>query len=166
MKFNFSKINKNDGFLVQTLYLIFFILERISVFYWVRQIGKKLSKAEEPDKPFVDTYIFPEIWVVFNITYAIIIKHIIDKLDSSCLSNNCIKVLLYIVFIYSFLRVVEMFVYQINVLFFHRLNQYMWIDNTKSNKKQKVKNKNNNQTDSYVLKSATRTIIMLIFNMI
>ncbi len=164
MKFNFSKINKNDGFLVQTLYLIFYFLERMSVFYWIRQIGKKISKAKKPDKPFVDTYIFPEIWVVLNLTYAIVIKCVLDRLDTDCVNNTFIRVSLYIIFIYSFLRVIEMFVYQINVLFFHRLNQYMWIEEKKKITLGKLKLKK--QADSYVLKSATRTIIMLILNII
>ena len=56
-----------------------------------------------------------------------------------------------------------MFVYQINELFFHRLNQYMWIEeNDKANNKVSKSKKD----DSYVLKSATRTIIMLVLNMI
>ena len=56
-----------------------------------------------------------------------------------------------------------MFVYQINVLFFHRLNQYMWID---ENDETNVKAIDSKKVDSYVLKSATRTIIMLVLNMI
>ena len=56
-----------------------------------------------------------------------------------------------------------MFVYQINVLFFHRLNQYMWVD---VSSKKSIKANNSNKDDSYVLKSATRTIIMLVLNMI
>ena len=120
MKFNFSKINKNDGFIVQVLYLIFFILERFSVFYWIRVLGKKLSRSG--NKPITETYIFPEIWVVFNITFAVIVINLIK-------SNFALpKSITIVLFVYSFLRVIEMFVYQINVLFFHRLNQYMWIE--------------------------------------
>ena len=155
MKFNFSKINKNDGFIVQVLYLIFFVLERFSVFYWIRVLGKKISKGN--NKPVTETYIFPEIWVVFNISFAILVINLI-KSNSPFPKNAAI-----VIFAYSFLRVVEMFVYQINVLFFHRLNQYMWID--VSNKSSR-KASNNNKNDSYVLKSATRTIIMLVLNMI
>ena len=155
MKFNFSKINKNDGFIVQVLYLLFYILERFSVFYWVRVMGKKFSKSN--NKPITETYIFPEIWVVFNISFAIIVINLI-KNNSTFPKNAAI-----IIFAYSFLRVVEMFVYQINVLFFHRLNQYMWIvDNDETN----VKASNSKKEDSYVLKSATRTIIMLVLNMV
>ena len=164
MKFNFSKINKDDGFLVQILYLLFYILERISVFYWVRVIGRKMSTVKSNEKPFVDTYIFPEIWVVLNLIFAIGIKRVIENLDTSSINNVAIRVMIYAVFIYSFLRVVEMFVYQINVLLFHRLNQYMWIEDSKKIRLYKKKLKK--QADSYVLKSATRTIIMLILNMI
>lgn len=155
MKFNFSKINKNDGFIVQVLYLIFFVLERFSVFYWIRVFGKKISKGE--NKPITETYIFPEIWVVFNISFAIIVINLIKR--NSIFPKNAAIV----IFVYSFLRVVEMFVYQINVLFFHRLNQYMWID---VSSKKSAKASNSNKDDSYVLKSATRTIIMLVLNMI
>lgn len=155
MKFNFSKINKNDGFIVQVLYLIFFVLERFSVFYWIRVLGKKISKGN--NKAITETYIFPEIWVVFNITFAVIVINLI-KSNSAFPKNIAI-----VIFAYSFLRVVEMFVYQINVLFFHRLNQYMWIEeNDKANNKVSDSKKD----DSYVLKSATRTIIMLVLNMV
>lgn len=155
MKFNFSKINKNDGFIVQVLYLIFFILERFSVFYWIRVLGKKICKGD--NKPITETYIFPEIWVVLNILFAIIVINLI-KSNSTFPKNAAI-----IIFAYSFLRVVEMFVYQINVLFFHRLNQYMWVD---ENDETNVKASDSKKDNSYVLKSATRTIIMLVLNMI
>ncbi|MBO6243454.1 MAG: hypothetical protein J6O41_02660 [Clostridia bacterium] len=59
---------------------------------------------------------------MFNISFAIIIINLI-KINSAFPKNVVI-----VIFAYSFLRVVDMFVYQINVLFFHRLNQYMWIE--------------------------------------
>ena len=123
-----------------------------------------MSTVKSNEKPFVDTYIFPEIWVVLNLIFAIGIKRVIENLDTSSINNVAIRVMIYAVFIYSFLRVVEMFVYQINVLLFHRLNQYMWIEDSKKIRLYKKKLKK--QADSYVLKSATRTIIMLILNMI
>ena len=85
------------------------------MFYWIRVLGKKLSRSG--NKPITETYIFPEIWVVFNTSFAIIVINLI-KSNSAFPKNVAI-----IIFAYSFLRVVEMFVYQINVLFFHRLNQ-------------------------------------------
>ena len=155
LKFDFSKINKDDGFIVQVLYLTFFVLERFSVFYWIRVFGKRIIKGD--NKPITETYIFPEIWVVFNISFAIIVINLI-KSNSTFPKNAAI-----VIFAYSFLRVVEMFVYQINVLFFHRLNQYMWVDENGENN---VKTSDSKKDDSYVLKSATRTIIMLVLNMI
>lgn len=151
--FDFSKFNKNDGFIVQSLYIVFYLLERCSVFYWVRYIFSNGFKYKNK-KPLVMTYIFPEIWMVSNVIFAIISGTLIK-------TYNLPKFLIIILFVYAFLRVVEMFVYQINVLFFHRLNQYMLVNN--DNKKTKNKKK---QKDEYVLKSATRTIIMLIFNMV
>ena len=155
MRFNYSKINKDNGFIVQVLYLIFFVLERFSVFYWIRVLGKRFNKGNS--KPITETYIFPEIWVVFNITLAVIV---INLIKSKLVFSKNVAIVL---FAYSFLRVVEMFVYQINVLFFHRLNQYMWMD---EKSKVNFKTSNDKKDDSYVLKSATRTIIMLVLNMI
>ena len=158
MRFDFSKINKNDGFIVQILYLLFYIIERCSVFYWVRIIGKKFSKND--NKSITETYIFPEIWVVFNITLAIVVINLIKS------NFNFSKNVAIAIFIYSFLRVIEMFVYQINVLFFHRLNQFMWIDDSKDVNESNGSKNSNKKDDSYVLKSATRTIIILVLNMI
>lgn len=58
MKFDFKKINKHDGFIVQVLYLLFYYLERVSMFYWVRVIGQKIHDCYGgKDKTFVNTYI-------------------------------------------------------------------------------------------------------------
>ena len=64
-------------------------------------------------KPFVKTYIFPEIWVAGNILFAIIAERLAYVIDK--------KWFLVVLIIYAIERVFEMFVYQMNVLFFHRL---------------------------------------------
>lgn len=116
-----------------------------------------MFSSKDRSKPITETYIFPEIRVVFNITFSIIAINVVKSYFA--FPKNVVIVIL----VYAFLRVVEMFVYMINVLFFHRINQYMWVDVISKNS---AKASNSKKEDSYVLKSATRTIIMLVLNMI
>ena len=131
----------------------FYYLERVSVFYWIRAIAKKRAEKKKSGKPFVMTYIFPEIWVVGNITFAILAHNL--AIHTTC------KWILYVLIAYSVERTLEMFSYQVNVLFFHRLNS-IFIEQ-KEKKSAKVKQA---ESEEYAIKSSTRTVIMLIFNMI
>lgn len=157
--------NTEDGFLVQLVFMVFYFLERCSVFYWIRILGTYLHEKKNPyssEKPFVKTYIFPEIWVAGNIVFAIIF----ERLAREC---SC-KWLLILMIVYAIERVFEMFVYQVNVLFFHRLiPEYM--EKTKREKAREERTKTKisavtQEKSGYVIKSATRTVLMLILNMI
>lgn len=167
MRFKKELINQDNGFLVQLAFIVFYILERISVFYWLRVLGTYIHQKRYPDsnsKPFVKSYIFPEIWVVGNIIFAILAVQITK------LTHNTF--LLWLFAIYSLERVLEMFVYQVNVLFFHRLNT-LFLEPRKVKEKpqnkteKKAENTNtNSESEIYMIKSSTRTVIMLILNMV
>lgn len=147
MKLKSDLINREDGFIVQTFYLIFYILERISLFYFVRWIARKTSKTE---RPFVCTPIFPELWAVSNTLLSVALVYLMPFI-------HC-RWLLIILVIYSVLRIMEMFVYQINVLLFHRLNPVFQI----------IENQGNTSKidqEHYHIKSATRTVVLLLLNM-
>ena len=149
MKLKPNLINKEDGFIVQTLYVIFYILERVSLFNLVRNIAKKISKSE---RPLVSTPMFPEVWAVSNTLLAVILVYLIPVI-------NC-KWLLILFVVYAILRIMEMFVYQINVLLFHRLANVFQDINKKASASE-----SESSTESYHIKSSTRTVILLLLNM-
>lgn len=149
MKLKPNLINKEDGFIVQTLYVIFYILERVSLFYLVRNIAKRISKSE---RPLVSTPLFPEMWAVSNTLLAVILVYLIPVI-------NC-KWLLILFVVYAILRIMEMFVYQINVLLFHRLANVFQDINEKASASE-----SDSYTESYHIKSSTRTVILLLLNM-
>lgn len=165
MKIKKKICNSEDGFLVQTVFLLFYYLERLSLFYWVRFICTCIHDKLKPDsdeKPFVMTYIFPEIWVVCNMTLAYSLGHIAHKL-------NC-NWLLILIIAYAIERVLEMFVYQVNVLFFHRLIP-RFMEKSEGEMKREARKNANKKTPApkesqYYIKSATRTVLMLILNMV
>lgn len=138
-------INMKEGFIVQVFYLLFYFLERVSLFYWIRAIARKKKND------FITSYTFPEIWAVSNPIFAVAVS--LPLIRSS---EN--KVIVYILGIYAAFRVLELFVYQINVLFFHQLNN-IFLETTVSNTKQE-------ETPEYKIKSAIRIVILLIINMI
>lgn len=157
--------NTEDGFLVQMVFMLFYVLERCSVFYWIRILGTRIHEKMHPhslEKPFVKTYIFPEIWVAGNIALAIVAERFARVIVW--------KWLLIIMVAYAIERVFEMFVYQVNVLFFHRLiPEYMEKTAHEKAREERVKPKisvGTQEKSGYVIKSATRTVLMLILNMI
>ena len=169
MKVKKNICGKEDGFLVQAVFLIFYVLERCSVFYWVRVLGSwSYEKRNISGKAFVNSYIFPEIWVVGNICGAILFQHLAPYI-------SCEWVLILMI-AYAIERVLEMFVYQVNVLFFHRLIPvFIEPDKKKSKgsraqdtrKQEKVKSDDKPGTEQeYKIKSSTRTVLMLILNMV
>lgn len=149
MKLKPNLINKEDGFIVQTLYVIFYILERVSLFYLVRNFAKRISKSE---RPLVSTPLFPEMWAVSNTLLAVILVYLIPVI-------NC-RWLLIVFVVYAILRIMEMFVYQINVLLFHRLANVFQDINKKASASESEPS-----TESYHIKSSTRTVILLLLNM-
>jgi hypothetical protein len=147
--------SKEDGFIVPGLYWIFYVLERISVFYVVRKVNRyffehRKNKDDGRVKPFTSEYVFPELWLAGNMIFAAVAPHI--------LRASTFRAVALIIGIYSMLRVFEMLVYQINVLFFHRMNGYFH-GSTQSGADQA-------KPAEYVIKSATRTVLMLVLNMV
>lgn len=143
IRFRIELINRQNGFIVQTLHFIFYWLERISLFHLVRWVFRNKKDS------FVNSYMFSEIWAVGNLLFAGFISLNLIKY------TNCTS-LTYVLLVYSILRVLEMLVYQINVLFFHRLNS-VYIEKIEQNNQI-------DKDDDYQLLSATRTVILLIIN--
>lgn len=173
-------ISRDEGFIVEILFLVFFIAERISIFYWFRKIingiwirkhkrkilnDKNGSYCKKLKTPLGKSYILPELWAVGNVLGTILFFKLIEK------SMITSKVIIWIILIISFLRVWELIIYQINVLFFHRLNNTYLESPTKKSNINKAWEKfnsfhNKNKSDEYAIKSAMRTVILLIINMV
>lgn len=152
--FRSDLISAKDGFIVQTMFIIFYILERVSIFYWIRAWGKHVdAKNGVKEKgSFLAQPIFPEIWAVGNALLAIMWVYVLPLI-------HC-RWLIVIVGSYSIFRIFEMFVYQINVLLFHRM-----APNFLAHQSPQVENPNNPIDQvNYNIKSATRTVVLLIFN--
>lgn len=142
-----------DGIILWLAYHFFDVLRQISLFQQIRNISKwkwnydfkkkhPHASKEEHDRawnehrPFTSGFLFPELWVLFNILLAI----------TGCIlvSRTSCKVLSICFILYAFLRTFELFVYQINVLLFDPIKSGF---------------------SKYRIKSATRTVLLLICNM-
>lgn len=153
-----AKINKKsiaqDGIILWIAFHIFDILRQVSMFQqiknvsqwlWNRSYKKKHPTATTEERtlywkehyPFTAGFLFPEVWVLLNITLALIGCLVVGKETSEWIC--------WIFCIYAILRTLELFVYQINVLLF---------DPIKSGRSR------------YKIKSATRTVLLLICNII
>ncbi|WPX07794.1 hypothetical protein [Anaerocellum danielii] len=119
----------NDSFIVTFWERIFYYLSKISIFYWVRKIAKNKG------------YFLVDAWVLGNILLSFL------AVVSTYYINSRFKAIFWIILIYGVLRVFEIIVYQVNVLFFDRIR-------TKKNKRE------------YKIKSVTRTIILLLHNFV
>lgn len=145
---------QNDGIILCLFYYLFAMLRHISVFQTIRNVvmirwNKKYNKEKfkrDSDKyikrwnkykPFVFKPIFSEIWLLSNLLFGII-GIILWK------NINC-NVLKWIYAIYAFERILEIFVYQVNVMFFDPLKDH---------------------GKGYYINSAIRTIIMVILNLV
>lgn len=138
---------RDTGFIVQGLFIVFQLLGMCSIFSIVRKIGKAVHEriGDKDKKAFVDTYTFPELWVIFNIVLALFGAKATGK------------VWCWIALIYASLRILEMFVYQVNVMFFDRLKYQYLLYETEEKK---------NEDKDYKVFSITRTVILMIFNMV
>ncbi len=143
-------IGRENGFIIPILFLVFYFLERVSIFYWIRIVSSKIKPQKE--KSLINSYAFPEIWVMVNLLVAVIFYNV-----AKCTQNNC---MLYILLIYSIVRMLEITVYQINVLFFHRM-----IPDFLEKKEIAGEFKKNGQ-NGYMIKSSVRTIWMMILNIV
>lgn len=125
MRLRFVKGSKDDGrekeyirengFIVISLTYLFELMEKISIFYFIRWIGKRIGDNADV---FLRNGIFSEIWVLGNLVFAIIAQNVVKSTDVKWLS---------IVFmLYAIERIWEMFVYQTNVLFLPDLEIALW----------------------------------------
>lgn len=144
---------KNDGIILWLFYYLFAIMRHLSVFqiirdvvtaFWNKKYNKeKLEKKSDKYikrwnkyKPFVFKPIFPEIWLLSNLLFGIIGVVLWENINSN--------VLKWIYTIYAFERILEIFVYQVNVMFFDPMK---------------------NHGKRYYINSAVRSIIMVILNL-
>lgn len=150
------KVNKKeiaqDGIILWGAYHLFDILRQVSIFQQVRNISlwiwnrnykRKFPRATSDERsrywiehrPFTAGFLFPEVWVLLNIALALI--------GCSVIGKETPEWFCWAFCIYAILRTLELFIYQINVLLF---------DPIKSGR------------SKYKIKSATRTVILLICN--
>jgi len=123
-----AKKSKNtDGFIIELWANIFNVLSKISIYYFVKKIKKNIS------------YTFVEGWVLGNLIAAIALTGVGYYL------GNKIRWILYVILMYAILRVFEVIIYQLNVLFF---------DPYRAEK----------QGKKYKIKSPTRMVILLLHN--
>ncbi len=115
LKGNNMRQYKKDSFLVDMWEFIFRVLSYISIFYIIRKIKNEI------------TYRFVDFWVVGNFLFSILSSILIFYLH-----ENFLYVMIALS-IYGFLRVFEVLVYQINVVFFDPYRAH------KANKEYKIK---------------------------
>lgn len=149
-----DKVKAKDSFILWLAYHFFDLLRQVSLFQQIRNISKwvfksrfrkrnteatpdEINKAWAESKPFVNSYIFPDLWVISNLVVGIAACFIIPA--------TSFKWLCWVLVIYATLRTFEIFVYQINVLLF---------DPIKAGRA------------NYKIKSATRMILLLLCNIV
>ena len=120
----------NESFILEFWSRIFNILSKISVFSIVRKVFSK---------NIINKYSFVEKWVLGNLIFGLISTLIVYYLPDKYLWVT------YIIGIYGCLRVFEVIIYQINVMFF---------DPYRASKKGEV----------YKIKSPVRMVILLLHN--
>lgn len=137
----FKHINKRNGFVVPILFLFFHSLKKVSLFpLFIKIVEKILGKDYTKNN-----YIIPEIWVVLNFSLATFGRYLLIQ------TNN--KSFAYIFLFISMFRIFAILIYQINVLFFDRYEQWYLYPTTGEYK------------DCYQIQSGTRMVILLLINM-
>lgn len=148
---------KQNGFIVASTCYVFNCLRQVSLFQQVRNIAKWLwmlchrtelagkTEAEKRQafaatKPLTGSYVFPELWVVGNITCGII-AYILMAHGVMPYWLGCVLVGL------AILRAFEIMVYHVNVLLFDPLIA-------------------SSLQQQYAIKSATRMLLLLLCNML
>lgn len=154
MKIKRDSYGKKQGCLVLVVFLLFYFLERCSVFYWVNELRSRIYKKRH-NSEMEKGYLFPEIWVVGNICGAILFQNLVPY--TSC------EWMLVLMIVYAIERVLEMLVYQVNVLFFHRLKSHFIEPDEKNTAESQEGIK---EDEVYKIKSSTRTVLLLILNMV
>lgn len=67
---------RENGFIVISLTYLFELMEKISIFYFIRWIGKRIGDNADD---FLRNGIFSEIWVLGNLVFAIIAQNVVKK---------------------------------------------------------------------------------------
>lgn len=93
-------MTRKKGFILPFWNKIFGLLSYLSIFSLIRFLFKGTRKS----------YVFVELWVIFNLLFALF--------GSLIIINNRSKLLSYVILIYGSLRIVEVIVYQLNVAIF------------------------------------------------
>lgn len=137
----FKHINKTNGFIVPFLFFVFNCLKKFSLF----PLFRKALGAIFGEEWLKSNYIIPEMWVILNLVLALIGKWLIT------FSGNIIVAYLFL-FTSSF-RIFAMLIYQINVLFFDRYEQWYLYP------------PKDTCEDVYKIQSGTRIIVLLLINM-
>lgn len=148
---------KKDGFIISFFYSIFNALRQVSLFQQVRNFAgwrwmllqhqelKGLTYSQKKQQfsatqPFVNSYLFSELWVAGTILCGILIY--------TLMANCTIPDWLQVIFIcFALLRAFEIMIYHINVLLFDPIRA------DKAGQK-------------YVIKSPTRMLLLLMINMV
>ena len=137
----FKHINKTNGFIVPIAFFVFNNLKRISLFPMFKKILSMIFGSEWCSS----NYIIPELWVLINLILAYLGKWLIN-------SNGSVTCAYIFLFTSSF-RIFTMLIYQINVLFFDRYEQWYLYP------------PQDEYVDNYKIQSGTRIIILLLINM-
>ena len=104
----------HDGWLVEFWSFVFFVLDKVSVFYWLRQLMKLLGLHE-----LRTSYGFVEVWVTAHTIIAAIVL-VLTTTGLLTVTDVVFPLILY----YGGLRVFETVVYQINVLLFDEYRRF------------------------------------------
>jgi len=115
------------SFLIPMWESIFIFLEKLSIFYFIRL---KVPKVKEK-------YWFVDAWVLGNLIFAVVSVYIVSYAKTP-------QIIVYLIVAYGFLRVFEIFIYQMNVLLVHPFKEI--------------------GSDRYTLFSYRRTTVALIHN--
>lgn len=95
-------MNSNASFLVSMWATIFKWIGKFSVFNFIRWAFPGLRRS----------YWFVDAWVLFNLVFSVVSVFILAY-------GNIGKIFSYVLVVYGLFRVLEIFVYQVNVLLFH-----------------------------------------------
>ncbi len=97
-------MNSRTSFLVQKWAKVFGLLEKISLFSLIRWVFPSLKRS----------YWFVDAWVLINLVFSIVSVFLLAYGEWN-------RVFMYALVFYGLFRVLEIFVYQVNVLLFHPL---------------------------------------------
>ena len=131
----------HDGWLVDFWSFVFSILEKVSVFYWLRQLMKLFGLNE-----LRTSYGFVEVWVSAHT----IISAVVLVLTTTGLLTVT-DVVFWLILCYGGLRVFETVVYQVNVLLFDEYRRFKLC-------------KSDPSLEPYKVRSFRRLVLLLLHN--